>query len=381
MATATATATAAQPSAGPSFTIASALSSGLAFSSPSIQLGAGAVNPPGYPVPIPAIGWISNIVLQFSLTYTAGAAAPTLTPDGFDALVSRVDVMTSDGASLLSNLDGYAWHMQNIFSGRRFGYNVLSSGTDPDSLPGTNLSLPAADATITNVFYRSLQFELDPVSGMGSIPALSGARLFNVPLSFNPLSSVFASNAPATAELSVRAVAYYWNLPPTGAAPYGTTAASQTLALISQQTPLIAQGMNMTQSTNVGGVIGTHILIYRDNTGARSDTHFTNLLTVNINNIPRLYLPQDEWQNSMANVYNLRGTKDTANGLRTGVYVVPWRLLAGNAGVVGLSNAQYLTTATSTTIDFVGQSYGAAGTLQILTDGISTPDAGFVYSH
>jgi hypothetical protein len=62
------------------------------------------------------------------------------------------------------------------------------------------------------------------------------------------------------------------------------------------------------------------------------------------------------------------------------VYVVPWRLLAGGQGGDALSHAQYLATLNTTQVEFTGYGYGAAGTLEILGDQVSTPNAAYIYS-
>lgn len=363
------------------FTLGSQFSCRQGFSLPSQALGAGTVQPVGFPLNLGSFGWVSNVLLDISISYTAGATAPTLGPDGFDALIDHIGVRTAGGNPLIQPVDGFTLHMDNIFGGKRFGMTTPQLGTDPDLLPGTNLTLPAAGQPATNRIFRSLQFEIDPSSALGCIPATAANREFTIDLTLAAISTVFATNAPAAVTVSITATVYYWSVPADGAVPFGVSPQSQTLRMLQVERGPVNAGENRTKTNNVGNVALNHILIFRNNSGVRDDTNFSDPFQIEIDNDARLWMTKNAWKANMASWFGLTGALDTPGGLRSGVYVLPWRLLAGSAAAdPSASHAQYLATLNTTQLVFHGLSYGGAGSLQITTDAVSTPNAMFLYS-
>lgn len=363
------------------FTLGSAFSSRSAFQLNSQALAAGTIMPAGFPMQIKSFGWISNIVVKFTLTFTS-IAGTAFGPDGVDALIDSIGVRTSGGNPLIQPIGGYALHMDNIFGGKRFGAASLPYGVDPDQLPGTSLGIVATSAN-TITFYRALQFEIDPSSGLGAIPATASNREFTIDLSLASLSSVFPTGTPAAAAVSMDALAWYWDLPADGAVPFGVDQSGQTLRLLSREQGAVNAGTNTVQSVNRGNVFGNHILIFREN-GVRNDADFPATFEITLDNNVRLHLTKDQWKTNMAQWFGLglngQGA-DTPGGLRSGVYVVPWRLLAGGSGSSpSNSHAQYLATMNTTQLEFVGYGFGNSGTLEVLGDQVSTPNAAYIYS-
>lgn len=363
------------------FTLGSAFTSRQAFQLNSQPLGAGTVMPVGFPLQIKSFGWISNIVIGFTVQFTA-LANTAFGADGVDALIDNIGVRTAGGNPLMQPVGGYALHMDNIFGGKRFGAASLPYGVDPDQLPGTSLGITVSAAN-TITFYRALQFEIDPSSGLGSIPSTASNREFTIDLTFASLSTLFPVGAPAAASVSMTALAWYWDLPADGAVPFGVDNSGQTLRLLSREQGPVNAGTQTVQSINRGNVFGNHILIFREN-GVRNDADFPATFEVTIDNNVRLHLTKDQWKTNMAQWFGLglngQGI-DTPGGLRSGVYVIPWRLLAGGSGSTpNNSHAQYLATMNTTQLEFNGYGYGNAGTLEILGDQVSTPNAAYIYS-
>jgi len=96
-----------------------------------------------------------------------------------------------------------------------------------------------------------------------------------------------------------------------------------------------------------------------------------------------LRFKKTEWQDFMVRAYQyFAAAFDVAGGLETGVYVIPFHVLAGGtAGEVSNSRAQLLPTEDGTLIQFQMNDVGASGaSLQVLTQSIATPDPRLVFS-
>lgn len=363
------------------FTLGSALSSRQAFVV-TTALSANPGSPVGFPLNLPSFGWVSNIVLDIAIAYTNTAGGATLNADGFDSVISSIGVRTAGGAPLIQPLDGYSLHMDNIFGGKRFGFGVPQGATDPDTLPGTNITLPAVSTPTTQRIFRALQFEIDPSSALGSIPATAANREFTIDLSLAAIGTIFPTNAPAAVTVTITATAFYWDLPADGAVPHGVTQDSQTLRLFQNaKSPQLGSGEQKWKDNNVGNIIMNHILIYRNSSNVRDDANFSDPFQVDIDNNTRFWITKNLWKLMMAQLFGLTAAIDTPGGLRGGVYVIPWRLLAGGvAADAYASHAQYLATMNTTQLQWHPLALGAAGgSIQILTDAVSTPDASLVY--
>lgn len=364
------------------FTIGSAFTSRQAFELPQQALGSGTVQPTGFPLNLGSFGWVASIILKFTLTFTAGANT-AFGADGINNVIDRIGVRTSGGAPLIQPVTGYQLYLDNKYGGKPFGPTAAPAGTDPNQLPGTSLAITESAAN-TLTFFRALQFQVDPTSALGCIPATASNREFTIDLTLGSLGTVFPTGAPAAANVSISATAWYWDIPADGAVPFGVTAQSQTLRLLQVEQSPVNAGSNKTKSTNVGNIIMNHYLVFRDGNGIRQDADWSNPFEVDIDNNPRLWFDRQEWQAHMANWFGLGKSGqaiDTVGGLDSGVYVIPWAQLAGGAGnsPVG-SHAQYLATLNTSQLVFNGYNYGAAGSLNILTDALSTPNAAFAYS-
>jgi len=363
------------------FTLGSAFTARDAFES-TTALGVGTVNATGFPYHIPSFGWLSNLELEFSVTFTAGATT-AFGPDGIDALIDNIGVRTPGGSPVIQPIDGFSLHMDNKFGGKRMGSSTPPAGTDPDSFPSTVLAITESAAN-TLTFTRYLQFELDASSALGCIPTTASNREFYIDLTYSALSKVFPTGTPAAASVTVNATAYYWDIPADNAMPYGVVNNVPTLRLLQTEFPTVNAGSSKSKSVNMGNIIMNHILIFRDSTGARSDADFSDPFEFNIDNNARFWRRKSSWKRDMANWFGLGKNGqalDAPGGLNAGVYVLPWRLLAGGTGADPFaSHAQFLATQNTTQLIAQGYNNGAAGTLQLLTDAVSTPNAAVIYS-
>ncbi|WGH21157.1 major capsid protein [Microbacterium phage Bee17] len=360
------------------FTIASRVSERQSFTLPNIALStSGITTPAGTPVQIPAVGYIKTIRVEFSGTVTGASA---LTADSPWNLISNMAFKNASGQNLIAPLNGYEWYLMNKYSGM---YGGLTSAVGTSSDP-KNSRVYSATTTAFR-FFLDIPFELDPATGLGSLPAMASNRNYQLELSFNPITAAFTGATAGT--ISVDASVIYWDAP-VATTPGGVVQQTEpfglgTISLWQKENPIIAAGEQLTRSNNVGNVIRNLILVARTSAGVRTDADWTGIMELFIDNSPTLRLKKTEWQDAISRWYNYTATAlDATNGLDTGVFVFPFHLLAG--GVVGdpnNSHAQWLATLDATLLQFKGYSWGASiGTLAVLTQAISSPSAQYIYS-
>lgn len=353
-----------------SFTIATP----LAPSAPTIASGT--------PVQIPAVGYLKSLRMEVAITNSGGT--PSYTADAPFNVISRVSFKNSAGQNLITPLTGYELYLINKYSGMGAG---LASAYG-------NLSDPKVGRVYTAVagtgarFFLDIPLEIDPEYALGSIPALASNRSYQLEIEFASIATVFGAVTPPTsATVTVDATANYWDVP-IATTPGGTAQATDpfglgTLSLFQKENPNLAPGEQLTRSNNTGNVIRNLIFVARTAAGARTDADWSNICELYVDNNPLLRLKKNEWQDAMARWFGLTASAlDSAGGLDTGVYVLPFYLFAGGlAGDPGNSRAQLLATLDATLLQFKGYSWGAnISQLAIITQAIAADNPAFIYS-
>lgn len=364
------------------FTIASRASTRNSFTVPATPLGTGTVTPPNTPVQIPAVGFARSITIEFTVTATGGT--PTLNADAPWSLINQVTLKTSSGSNLIAPLSGYEWYLANKYGGFNKGL-VTPLGINQD--PKIDRSYVASGTQLH--FYLEVPIELDQSQALGSIPALASNRSYQLELSYNSIGTVFGGTIPTAVSVAADATVNYWDVP--GAAtPGGVPQQTEpfglgTTSLWQKEVPILAPGEQYTRSNNTGNVVREIILISRTSAGVRNDVDWTPIFELFIDNNPQIRLKKGEFQRMMQNYFGFNNSAlDSAGGLDTGVYVLPFQAFAGGShGDTSSSRAQLLATLDSTLLQFHGTSWGsgvAGGTLTILSNVVSSANAAFIYS-
>lgn len=367
----------------PPFTLASAFTSRQAFTASQIAITGSTAQPVGFPLNIRSFGWLSNVVLEFTLAGTTGG---TLGPAGVAGLIDRIGVRTSSGQPLIAPISGYNLYLDNKYGGKTFGPSTpVGVNGDPYTQYGVNLS-PAANGGTLH-FFLALQFEIDHSSGFGCIPSTASDREFTIDLTLASYTEAFTVNptTPANLLMSINATAWYWDLPAAGQTPFGVTNMSQTYRLLQIERGPINAGLNTYQSSNKGNVIMNSIVKVLNNTGVPTEAAMSDPFEIDLDNNPRIWITQAQWRAAIGTWYGYGANGQALGapgGQDAGVFVLPWRLLAGGQGAdPTASHAQYFTTLNTSQIDFKGYNYGAsAAQLEILTDSVTSPDPRFIFS-
>jgi hypothetical protein len=358
-------------------------------------LGAGPVTPAGTPVQIAAVGFPTGIRMEVTGVATGGA--PAFLPDAPFCVINSIQVKNAGGQNLIYNITGYALMVLNKFGGQSAG---LVSPTKESADPRNNRQYSAVAATGFH-FFLDLPFDIDRSSGLGAIPALAANRAYVIEVSLSPILNVYSATTPPTAvAVTIDAYVWYWDAPvsPTpsgvtqGTSPAGIDLVNDqvTTSLWLSEFPSIAPGTSFPRMVNVGNILRNLIFIARNQTAGgggganlRDDTTWPGIFEQYVDSFLRLRLKKNEWQDAMARWFNLQASSfDVANGLEQGVYSLPYHVFAGgDSGSPENSRAQLLWTEDSTLIQHKFNDFAAnIGQLQLLTQQISTPNAGEIYN-
>lgn len=367
------------------FTIAARKSKRQSFTLPAVTLASAAPTvAAGTPVQIPAVGYLSAIRLEVSVTTTGGGAA-TFTADAPFNLIQNVSFKNSAGQNLIAPLTGYEWYIVNKYGA--MGAGITSAvGRLADPKVGRQYAATATAAAAAH-FFLDIPLEIDPSTGLGAIPALASNRSYQLEISFAAINTVFGGTPPTTASVAVDATAVYWDVP-VAQTPGGVMQVTEpfglgTLSLIQKENPPVSPGEQLTRSNNTGNSIRNLIFIARTAAGARTDSDWSSVVELFVDNNPMLRYKKTEWQDDMVRQYGYDAAAlDAAGGLDTGVYVIPFHVFAGGlAGDPGNSHAQYLATLDATLLQVKGYSWGASiSQLAIITQAVASDNPAFIYS-
>lgn len=369
------------------FSVASRINQRFAFEF-TAALGAAVVTPAGIPFQLPAVGYVKSLRLEFTTTHSGGS--PSFTADAPWNFISNVALKNSAGQQIIPASNGFSLYCMNKYGGVNTG---MASGVGQAADPRYGRQFSAVAATGTH-FFLDIPFEFDASTGLGAIPALASNRSYLIELSFNTIAGVFGvTTPPTTVNITVNASIVYWDTPSAmteGGVSQGTEPAGMNLdadvtttAFWLSEFPPVAPGAQTPRSNNVGNTIRTLILILRTSAGARTAADWPAIFTLLVNNYPQLRFKLTEWQDAMTRWYQYNAAAfDAAGGLDTGVYVIPFHLLAGGTtSDPSNSRAQLLPTEDSTFIQFQMNDIGATGAqLQVLTQAIASPDLRNIFS-
>jgi hypothetical protein len=366
------------PAAAPAipFAVASQYSSRRSFDPPTVTLAAGALTNVT-PIQVPAVGYATALLMEVTID-GAGGTAPAFTADGPWNVIQQISVRNAGGSNLIAPVTGYELFLMNLLAGQ--GNPGFGSSGDPRY--GLQYDATAPDGH----YFVWLPFIIDPSDAYGVIPATASNANYQVDITLSSIAELM-SGTPTPVTVNVRATAYYFDIPaPVDVAgrAQAVMPASQAVSVWQKETPSVNPGERLIKSNNVGNVLRQHIFTVRDDDGARVDTDWPDLFEVYLDNQMRFAWPKNEHEFLMARWHGL-GDVAKGNGvgqLPAGVFSIPWHTLLGSqAGDPNNTRAQLLPTLDASLLQFRFQSMGpTASRLEILTQSVSTTDAGYLFS-
>lgn len=357
------------------FAVGSQYSSRRSFDVPTQTLAAGALTNVT-PIQVPAVGYASAILLEVTINGTGGTA-PAYTADGPWNVIQQLSVRNAGGANLIAPSTGYDLFLYNLLGGQ--GNPGFGPGADPRYGFGYDATAPDGH------FFLWLPFIIDPADAYGVIPATASNANYQVDIVLSSIADIFTGAPSVTVDL--RGTAWYFDIPAavdTAGRAQAVMPASTAVSIWQKETPSVNPGERLIKSNNVGNVLRNHIFTLRDDTGARIDADWPDLFELYLDNQMRLSLPKSEHEFHMARWHGLNGTAK-GNGvgqLPSGVFSLPYHALLGSmAGDPNNTRAQLLSTLDASLLQFRFQAFGAnVSRLEILSQSVSTTDAGYLFS-
>lgn len=328
-------------------------------------LGASAV--PIGPIDIPAYGFFRGIFLMLQATGGVSSVTTAKTQDAPFAALDEVTILDVNGTPIYGPVSGFDTYLINKYGG--YG------GGDPKQQPDFSDVVVGASASGNFTVLLWIPIEVNGRDALGSLANLNGASTYKLRLSIAPSSRIYTT-APNTTLPTVRVRAWLsaWTQPPAvderGNANATLPPAHGTTSYWSKQTfNSAASSFQSFQQNRVGNYLRELIFTWRDGTGARVSTTFPAPLELYYDSRLLKSYMQEIWRALMAGRNGYRGAVDAAGGLDTGVFVDDFAHEFD--GRVGYELRDlWLPTSQNTRLNYQG-TFGAAGTLQVLTNDVS----------
>lgn len=343
------------------------------------------------PIVLPPAGFLIDLEIYVQIA-TTGNGATVAVAAGTDIpwnIINSMQVTNAAGDTIYVPINGMDLYEINKYSGTYQAPNC-DPRRDPVFVPLTT----GAGATVpSGAFMLRVPFQQDPRDAFCALPNLAANKAYQVLINLAALSTLYAGGtAPTgnTTTLTYTVVMNYWSQPnatngdgyPQETAPTGVGSVS----LWRKQTQVVSGGNKITQLINVGNVIKMGIFSLYSNAGTplRDDTDWPNISYIRLNNDQLFYKPVAFWLSEMRQAFEYGtagGTKDTADNLDTGVYVLSDFMRQHGQVMVDGPRDQYLITLDSTLLQHEAANFGAsAGTLNFLSNEIKPISAQALYS-
>ncbi len=314
---------------------------------------------------VPSEGYLEGVVT----TVTASGGAGTTGVFAADApwsVLANLALQDAQGNNIWS-LDGYASYLASLY-GAEFPFRADIDTTTYQATPATG--------NFTFQLFLMQRFGRD---GIGCLPNDNAAAAYKWHATTNTASSVFSTSPTTVPTFALNIEAIIRANPPAqdpfGNATVTTPPVKGTSQFWSSQTANVLSGSNTIQLTRVGNIIRNHLLVFRDSGGSRANADSTGVtpttITMQINAANRY---------DNISVATLRNTAYRQTGIQEPAGVVPLLYTSDPTGfALSEYGDSYLVTTSSTNIQLKFTS-SAAGTLQIITNDITSPNPAGIFA-
>ena len=266
---------------------------------------------------LPTSNILRGVALEVKITASGNAA--TVAYASADAplnIFSTVNFMDNTGTSIVGSFDSFTLAVVMKYGGYDSSADMRASAVY-SATTGSG-----ATAGSANMVFR-IPVEVVNRTGFGSLENTSSNSPLQLQLTLNASGNIYSTAPTTLPSVSVTAsLLGYWQGPPSTAAQapanFGTTSYWQRGT---------SNGLNGSQNytlPNVGLGLPQRMWVYLNyaSGAARSDADFPTTLQINFRGNILRQSSQNLWADEMSRNYGYTATsKDTANGLDTGVYV------------------------------------------------------------
>jgi len=317
-------------------------------------------------IEVPAYGYLSGLLIQVDVVSTGNSATVALRQDGPFNILSSVRFSDVNGANLIGPMSGYDLFLAAKYGGYDFSSDPRQKAYYVQSATGTG------GTAGTQSFLLRLPVQINPRDAYGALPNMNAASTFKLNISLATLAAAFATAPNGTVTVRVRVTMEAWMLP-AGADAFGNNNEQAPPGVGSYQrwvknTLTVNNGANTFRLPNVGNLIRTLVLVFRNATPARIDTTFLDPIQQNVDGLNLLSHAQAIQIDYMQQRYGYVGVAEAAGARDTGVFVFDYsHELDGKPGFE--TRELYMRTNQATRLEYVGNT-SAAGTLDILTNDV-----------
>lgn len=327
---------------------------------------------------VPAYGYVRSLVILVQASGGTGTAV-TAAEDGPWCALKNIALTEPNGASIAQFNSGFELFLANKFGGYRHPL-----GTDPQASPVYS----AIGSTTGNFTYMvRVPVEINLRDALGALPNQNAAATFKLRLTLAAAAQVYGTVPTTLPNVRVRVYLEAWDQPESqsaGQTNQVTPPAMNTTQFWSSQIYNVNAGSQTIRLTRVGNYLRNLIFIYRATTRAAGNTNWPDPWTLYLDTRP---LDTVEKNNFLNQMYERTGFGQTIGSTATGVADVPQGLNPGVFvydfmhefdGGLGRENRDlWLPTLGSTRLEVQG-SFGAAGTLTVLTNDVAIAGSVFI---
>jgi hypothetical protein len=322
---------------------------------------------------IPAYGYFRWLYIMVEGTGGTGTGA-VLTEDGPWNVLQNIALTEPNGSFHTQFSNGYQLYLAN-----KWGGYVHPVAADPESSP----VFSPVSAAGNFKFVLRLPVEVSARDGVAAQANQDSAGQFKFRATLAPSATLFATPPNLTLPtIRVRAWLSSWDQPEPTSSGVGNEVeppATGTTQFWSVQSGItVNAGENTIELKRKGNYLRGLIFVYRTAAGSRAsaEASWPQELRFMRDSFPTRYLNFDIWRHQMFERTGYTGTQDAARGLDNGVRVHDY--MHEFSGALGFENRDlWQPTRGSTRLEIAGN-FGAAGTLDIITNDVAVADTVFI---
>lgn len=319
-------------------------------------------------IEVPAYGFLRGLWLKATVVGGVGSGtAAVYKEDAPFVWINNIQLQDVNSAPIIFSITGHDLYLIYKYGGYYFTADAKQSEEYTQGGTGGN-----------SVFVLYLPLELRNRDALGSLTNTSANTAYKVSISGGVLADVFSTSPLPTAPTNLRIDIWqdsWWEPKDTDlqGRPQAQTPPSKDTTQYWSKTVFTYAGAGAitSQIKRLGYLYRNNVIVCRTTT-ARATTQMPDPLTVIYEGQQLTIRDRQIWRHQMARWFGYTAAVETAGGLDTGVFVLPYNRDFGLQPGAEIGNA-YLPTASGTRYEFQG-TLAAAGSITVLVNDVSAMD-------